>query len=93
MRSASALILAAVLSLGACATSSQLAPVPVAGQPDTVAFRVFLALQATDSAADQHAREDFEAYKTAHGYASYEVVDRKFVNVPTHIAYTVKFIR
>lgn len=87
------LVLAAVLALSACATSSQLAPVPVEGQADTVRFRVFLALQATDSAADQHAKGDFEAYKTANGYSSYEVIDRKFVNIPTHIAYTVKFSR
>lgn len=93
MRFKLGLLLALALALGACATTSQLAPVPVEGQPDTMMFRVFLALQATDSAADQHAKVDFDAYKSANGYSSYVVVDRKFVNLPTHIAYTVKFTR
>jgi hypothetical protein len=87
------LLLAAALSLGACATSSPLLPKPVDGQADTMRFQVFLNIGATDSAADQRARVDFEDFRIRHGYREAQLIDRRFVDFPAHIDYVVRFAR
>lgn len=83
-----------IAALGAgCATAHNYPPEPVAGQPDTQRFKVYLANHATDSAADQAVVEDLDTFKAKNGYASYTIVGRRYVAIPTHIEYTVRFTK
>jgi hypothetical protein len=88
-----AILLAAVLSLGACATASNVPPQSIAGRADTARFKVFLGIGATDSAADQRAADDFEAFRLRNGFATFSVLERRFEDRPTRIEYVVRFVR
>lgn len=86
-------LLAAALALSACATSSQLAPKPIDGRADLARFQVFLGLGATDSAADQRAAGDFDAFRARGGFREFHVLERRFEDRPTRIEYVVRFTR
>lgn len=86
------LILACALALGGCATvSDQHGPVPVAGQPDTLKFKIYPWLGVPESAVEQAVRLDFEDYRAKNGYRTYAVLDHRFNFAPTFFEYTVHF--
>lgn len=88
-------ILAAALTLGACATGGTTwgKPAAVAGQPDTLAFRLYYGLQVPESEADRAARENLDAYRAENGYRTYEIVGKRWNNLPTYFEYTARFAR
>jgi hypothetical protein len=85
------LVLTLALALGACATASNYPPVPVAGHPDTVAFKVYVLRDVPESHADRVITPEIEAYRDAHGYRSYEIVGRRWNSIPAYFEYVARF--
>ena len=91
-RLAKALALTCALALGACATTLDVAPQAVPGQPDTVRFRIFpntIAFQ--EALADRAAEEEIGRFRAARGYASSTTLSRELQD--RAYVYTVRFER
>ena len=87
-----AFALTCTLAVGACATTLNVAPHSVPGQPNTVRFRIFpntIAMQ--EMLADRAADDEIARYGAAHGYASNTIVSREYVDRAW--VYTVKYAR
>jgi hypothetical protein len=63
------------------------------GQPDEYALRIYTGGLATNEDADQRANEEFEKFKTAQSYSTFEIVRRNPRWFPSCVDYTVHFRR
>lgn len=89
-----ATVLLASATLSGCTTATYgIKPAPVAGQHDTFKFKIFTGGFAAGGTADDRVVDELEQHKTANGYRSYTIVDKRYNIVPSYFEYTVKFAR
>ena len=77
MRSA-LIILAAVLTLSACATASNYPLMPGTGQPDMTRFKVYTAIGVPESHVNGVIAPKLDAYRAKNGYRENATLDRRW---------------
>lgn len=88
------LLLVWVVPIFGCTTATYgVKPTPVAGQQDTFTFKIYTGGFAAGGTADKRASEEFDQCKTANGYSSYTILNKRYEFVPSGFVYTVQFFR
>ncbi len=93
LRLACAGLLGASLLLGGCAAWRPAAFTPDQRQPDQYSFRVYVGGFSGNEAADEKAKEQIVEFMERRGYASYDIVGRRYNLVESYYEYVVRFAR
>lgn len=93
LRLACAGLLGVSLLVGGCGAWRQGGFTPDQRQPHQYSFRVYVGGFSGDEAADEKAKEQIAEFMERHGYASYEIVDRRYNLVESYYEYVVRFAR